>query len=59
MLFKPKAESTDVDSANSCDGVCVSKRLRNVRQPIPGVRNKASQSFIGLSLSGAIIFRGF
>jgi hypothetical protein len=44
-LFKPKAAKADVDSANNCSGVWVFNRLMNVRQPIPGVRNNASQYF--------------
>jgi hypothetical protein len=44
-LFKPKAVSDEDDSANISEGVCDCRRLRNVRQPMPGVRNRASQYF--------------
>ena len=55
--FKPKADNAEVDSVNNCDGVWVFNRLRNVRQPTPGVRNKANQYFMSRSEVGAIIFR--
>jgi hypothetical protein len=49
-FFKPKATSAWAGSENNCGGVWFASKRRNVRQPIPGVRNKASQYFI-LSVS--------
>lgn len=52
LSFSPKAISAVVDSENNSGGVWLASKRRNVRQPTPGVRNKASQNLMSSVLGG-------